>query len=221
MKTKTAFSRFFGHAIFDGQKSVEFVLPKRRLKEKVDAPTEDPPFEVDAECKFTYKRKPTTNVWPEGISGFLTYEDVVAAYHVVNGIAHETGRNVRTRMRQEFFPALAEGIGTCIISFGLGYSAATRVAEEQLSLFTIYCDKSPKKFHHPLTVHFKMKKQLKNSRGKFVEAGSETPSIVEGKDIALVVRVVPRSGISDKSQPLVYCGGAYCSRHCCRMILPR
>jgi hypothetical protein len=206
------FAAFFGTAVSDNQKEIQIYFPKRVLKKSAHGSAA--PFDLDPECEFEFEDIKREDVWPEGITGLLSFDSVVAAIHLSTFFARKTGSDVW--VRQENRRAVNEGMGSCVFSLGLGFSAVTHILEDKFKspLFKIYCGHSPKKDFRHLTDHFRLKRELIPGSetplpppNSATTDGTDTIDIPKGKDIGLLLRVIPPTGSSKKSQPWFVCAG--------------
>ncbi len=204
-KDRLEFSEFFGPAVLNDERPIQLVLPKRVLTREVER-SDAPPFKIEKQCTFYRGKRKWSNVWPEGVTGYVAFENVLAANHLANVIVEKTGQ--APWLRQENNLAVRQGRGDCVISLGLGFSAASHLAINSFDppLFTIYCAPSPKRFRHSFTDHFTLKDEAKLSGGEVdADFQGHVPVPKEG-DVAIIVRVVP-IGKSERPQPLFIAAG--------------
>ena len=197
------FVKFFGPSIMVPKNHVQIVFPKRKLKMRPNKSNE-PPFE-HGDCTFSGKNGKTLhNVHPEGVSGYLCFEDVRAAAHIANFVRKKcTEMDVWIRHDNSAFDAKDTH---CTFVFGLGFTAATRWTEDEFmpKLFSTYCDVARDGKY--LTDHFLL---------KFMPTGASTSSkpslrkipLRDGHDVALIIRAVRKSPEGVVSQPWFICAG--------------
>lgn len=113
---------------------------------------------------------------PEGINGWLAFQDVQAAVYVTNMFSQMTSRQVRAVHDKSIADDQKD---FCIVSFGLGFNAFTHAMANYFEprIFRVNLGKSPKDANFTLTDNF-----LINEK--------QVP-IPDRLDIAIVARIVP------------------------------
>jgi hypothetical protein len=204
---ESEFCEFFGAAVFDTEKPVQLLMPKRSLADWVlQNPKSESPFAIEEDCIFEDAGDSSRNVWAEGVGGYLAFDNACAAMHLTNVIVQKTRHDVW--MRQENGTAFNECLATnsCFISFGLGFSAATRLTERHFvpRLFTVHS--IPMAMEHMpncLTDTFR----IKGGGGEGRDQSTKEIPIPNGKDIALIIRVVPADDAEEATSPYFICSG--------------
>jgi hypothetical protein len=197
------FREFFGPAMVHPEQHVQLLFPMRTLKVS-PGKTEEPVFDLDPEFgEFVFKTREgeeQANVYPEGVSGFLAFEDVRAATHVANFVTKYTKKEVS--VRHSFSRAFEIADKTCLFAFGLGFAAATRAAEARFhgKLFSVYCDTARRGNYW--TDYFALRHIDSAENKNDIPVLKEIP-LVKRRDVALIVRVLPEveSGETSITQP--------------------
>jgi hypothetical protein len=159
------FTAFFGEAVL--REDVRLVFPHR----KISPEQKSDPF-------VTHYKPPQSAAKPvpEGVNGWLAFQDVRAAVYVTNTLSEMTNKQIFAVHDKD---VEADPKHYCVVSFGLGFTGFTHYAGGLFkpSLFEVKWDKSSK---NPdiWTDHFTL--------------GGKQPEIPTGCDIAIVARIVPR-----------------------------
>lgn len=166
-RVRDRFRQFFGKAAFESE--IRLVFAHRWLNPKL----KKHPFLTHHETPTRVKENPV----PEGVRGWLAFNDIHAAVHVANAVFRITNRPV-----QVIYDSNIDGeeFDDCVISFGLGFNGFTCQLAGYCNdrLFKIEWGKSIK---DPAIYT------------DFFSINNVTPTPEPGKDDGIVARIVSRS----------------------------
>lgn len=172
------FCEFFGDAVL--KEDIRLVFPNRTISENQKT------------NPFVTRHKPSDDAaLPEGVNGWLAFQDVRAAVYVTNTISEMTNKQIIAVQDKD---VEGDPKNFCVVSFGLGFTGFTHFAAKyiQPQLFKITWGPSAKD-------------QSIKTDG-FTIADKE-PDIPEGCDIAIIARIVPRHESGHPKRAWFVCAG--------------
>jgi len=174
---RARFCEFFGEAVL--KEDIRLVFPHRTLsvKQKTNP--------------FVTRQESGTDAIPEGVNGWLAFQDVRAAVYVSNMISEMTNMQIIAVQDKD---VETDTKNYCIVSFGLGFTGFTHFVSRYLQpqLFKITWGPSAKD---------------KGIQTDAFTIADKEPNIPDGFDVAIVARIVPRLELGHPRRVWFVCAG--------------